>query len=64
MKAKDLISVLEDLNPETDVYFKPQNSSYPEDFTGYVRENITIRAFWGPDFKGAILTSDGQVGGV
>lgn len=64
MKAKDLISVLEELNPETEVFFKPSNSSYVEDFSFKVRENMNIRAFYGDDFTGAVLNSMGQMGSI
>lgn len=64
MKAKDLISVLEKLDPNTDVYFKPENSSYVEDFGGTIRNNITINSFWGNDYKAAVLVNNSQVGSV
>ena len=64
MKAKDLIDMLGYLDPEEEVYFLPENSSYPEDFDGNVERNIEIRSFWGSDFKGTLLISDGQIGGV
>lgn len=63
MKAKDLIEILEGLRENEEVYFLPNNSDYPEEFTFDVRRNVEIRAFWGDDFKGTLLVSDGQVGG-
>lgn len=64
MKAHELISILEDLNPDTEVYFLPANGMYAQDFAPYVKENVTIHAFFGNDFKGAVIGSGGQVGGV
>ena len=63
MKAKELIEILEGLKPDEDVFFLPENSYYPEEFTYEIRRNVEIRAFLGSDFKGTIITSDGQVGG-
>ena len=64
MKVRELISMLENVSQDADVFFKPQNSSYPEEFDNNIRENVTIRAFWGNDFTGTIITSGGQVGGI
>lgn len=64
MTARELIEILEDLNPETEVYFLPSNSCYPEDFSDGQPEKRNIRSFWGEDFTGAIIHSDGQIGGV
>ena len=64
MKVKDLIYILEDLHPDDEVYFLPANSCYPEDFSDESARKMEIRSFWGSDFSGYILKSDGQVGGV
>lgn len=64
MKAKDLIELLEGLRPDEEVFFLPNNSYYPEDFSERVRRNGNIRSFWGPDYKATIIFSDGQVGGL
>ena len=63
MQASELIEILEGLRPDEEVFFLPNNSSYPEDFSGFIRRNVNIRAFWGPDYKATIIFSDGQVGG-
>ncbi len=64
MKVRDLVEILENLPQEDEIYFLPENSNYPEDFGYGVRRNMEIRAFWGSDFKGTIMYSEGQVGGI
>lgn len=63
MKVSDLIDLLEGLKPDEEIYFLPTNSYYPEDFSEDVRRKVEIRSFWGENFKGTIISSDGQVGG-
>lgn len=64
MKAKDLIEILESLDENEEILFLPTNSYYPEDFSDDVHSNVTIRAFWGADYKATVLYSDGQAGGL
>lgn len=63
MKVKDLIYFLEGFRDEEEIYFLPNNSCYPEDFSENFRRGVEIRSFWGDNFKGTVLISDGQVGG-
>ena len=64
MKVKELISILEDVNQESEILFKPANSDYPESFDGIIREGVNIHSFFGPDFKATVLMSGGQAGGI
>ena len=63
MKVRELIEMLENVNPESEVYFRPSNSYYVEDF-GNIRGKVDIRTFWGVDRKGVIINSNGQVGAI
>ena len=64
MKASEIISMLEDLNPNTEVYFCPNNSSYVEDFSLKVKNNVEVRTFFGKDHNAAIVFSGHQVGQI
>jgi len=63
MKASTLISILQDIDPDSDVLFCPVNSSYVEDFseTTRVRE---VSTFWGKDHDSVIIFSSGQEGSI
>lgn len=63
MKASTLISILQNVDADSDVLFRPSNSSYVEDFseTTRVRE---VRTFWGKDHDSVIIFSSGQVGQI
>ena len=64
MKVRELISILENLNQDSEIRFRPENSSYVEDFSERTRENIEIRAFWGKDYEATVIVSGGQVGSI
>ena len=64
MKVRELISILENLNQDSEICFRPENSSYVEDFSERTRENIEIRAFWGKDYEATVIVSGGQVGSI
>lgn len=65
MKARELIEMLEGLDPEKEVYFLPNNSYYAEEISTDYTKNASIHTFWGPDKKGvAVIYSGGQVGSV
>ena len=64
MKVRELIDVLENLDYDSEVYFKPENSSYVEDFSSMVRKTISVRAFYGDDFNAYVMISNGQIGQV
>jgi hypothetical protein len=64
MKAAEIISMLEDLNPNTEVYFCPKNSTYVEDFSIKVKSDVEVRTFFGRDHEAAIIFSGHQVGQI
>ena len=64
MKVSELVSLLERLDPDSEVCFLPTNSYYPEAFQDEAEEDVAIRSFWGRDRKVTLLYGSGQVGGV
>jgi hypothetical protein len=64
MKVRELISILEDLNPNSEICFRPENSSYVEDFSERFRGDVEISAFWGKDYEATVIMSGGQVGSI
>ena len=64
MKAKELITLLEGLNPESEVFFLPANGMYVQDFSPSFKQDVNIRALFGDDRKGVVIGSGGQVGSI
>lgn len=64
MKVRDLISVLENCDLDSEVVFLPTNSLYAHGFNGHKKEGANLRAHWGNNRKVTVLYSEGQVGSV
>lgn len=64
MKASRLIKLLQELDPEEEVYFQPVNSTYVEDFSTSIEHNVEVRTFWGPNEEAVIISAREQVGAV
>ena len=63
MKVRELISMLENCNQDSEVLLLTSNSSYVCSI-GRVRENANVRSFWGKDFKGTIVMCNEQIGSI
>jgi len=64
MKAQELITLLQGLNPESEVFFLPANGMYVQDFSPYFLQEMDIRGFFGGEMKGTVINSGGQVGSI
>ena len=63
MKVRDLISMLENCDLESEVVFLPTNTLYAHGIKS-AKEGATLRAHWGSKRKVTVLRSEGQVGSV
>jgi len=63
MKVRDLISMLENCDLESEIVFLPSNSLYALGFKS-AKEGANLRACRGNNRKVTVLRSEGQVGSV
>lgn len=63
MKVRDLISMLENCDLESEVVFLPTNTLYAHGIKS-AKEGANLRACWGNNRKVTALRSEGQVGSV
>lgn len=63
MTVKELKDLVSGLSDNTEVVFKPQNSSYVEDFTGITGKAKEVHAFWGKNYKAFVIYGE-QTGGI
>lgn len=62
MTVKELKELLNSLPDDKEVVFKPQMSSYVEDFTDTARRKM-VTSMWGNDFEAFVIYGE-QVGGI
>jgi hypothetical protein len=64
MKVKELVTLLQGLNQESEIYFLPDHGMYVRDFTPSIFQDVTIRGMFGGELKGTVIGSGGPVGSI